>query len=295
MSFEESKILITGSTGYIGKNVQKGFVNRCLNYDVLVNKFPFEVDFELNFEGYSFIIHAAGLAHGNQKSVEHSYNVNYKFPLELAKIAKRDGIKCFIFLSSASLYTPKRNGLLSEGDPIAAKNFLLQHKLRAENELLQMSTTNFSVVILRLPLVYSLDAPANFSKLIRISLLSKVQPFGLANNKKSYLSVDNLVDALAAVVLSNNRNSGVYNLTDNRDLSLRELVALIRKSNSLATFHIPIPIHVFYLFLRLLKREDLFSLIFREHVISCKKFMSYYNWKPKVTPEDTLNIERNSR
>ena len=73
--------------------------------------------------------------------------------IEVAKKAKKDKVKQFIFLSSMSVYGLEVGTITSETLPNPNTNYG-KSKLMAEEALNKLSDDSFKVVILRPPMVY---------------------------------------------------------------------------------------------------------------------------------------------
>ena len=101
------RILITGANSYIGTSFEKYLKE---NYPV-----QYQVDTvdmidgswrEKSFAGYDSVYHVAGIAHSDNGKISEEkkklyYAVNTELTVETAKKAKADGVKQFIFMSSA--------------------------------------------------------------------------------------------------------------------------------------------------------------------------------------------------
>ena len=100
------KILITGANSYIG-----------VSFENYLSQWPekYQVDTvdmidgswrEKSFAGYDAVYHVAGIAHSDDGRISAEkerlyYAVNTALTVETAKKAKADGVKQFIFMSSA--------------------------------------------------------------------------------------------------------------------------------------------------------------------------------------------------
>ena len=108
------KYLITGSTGFLGKNICSYFDLKQINYTSCVrvkkNKNDFETrdlikfsDWDKLFEKIDVVIHSAAKAHDMSKSpglTEIYTEVNFNLTIRLAENAKKHGVKRFVFIST---------------------------------------------------------------------------------------------------------------------------------------------------------------------------------------------------
>ncbi|PMK12105.1 NAD-dependent epimerase/dehydratase family protein [Vibrio splendidus] len=287
MQSSNAKLAITGANGFIGKHFVKRLKNTNINFVSLDNRYPFDI--EPSLVGVNTIIHLAGLAHGKANSEELSFSINCLYPICLAKLAKHHGVNRFIFVSSANVNSIQKNPFFDGNAHFKSQDFAALHKLKAEQALLKLVDTEFSVVILRLPLVYAADAPANFSKLLSLALKLPVQPFGLANAKRSYLSIDNLTSALAHLVDDKSNVTDVFNLTDDCDLSTKDLISGIRTAFGYSTRHLPIPPNIIRLPLSFIGKSNLLDIFFNENRLDITKFKNTFGWNPVEKPSEALN------
>ena len=86
--------------------------------------------------------------------------------VETAKKAKSDGVKQFIFMSSAIVCgnsAPIGKSKVITGDmPVSPKNCYGDSKVQAENGILPLEGKNFNVVILRPPMIYEKGSKGNY-------------------------------------------------------------------------------------------------------------------------------------
>jgi nucleoside-diphosphate-sugar epimerase len=85
---------------------------------------------------------------------------------------------------------------------IAPHSDYAQSKWEAEQVLhIIAQQTGLEVVIVRPPLVYGIDAPGNFYQMIKVLQKRVPLPFSAVRNKRSFIYVLNLVDALMACAI----------------------------------------------------------------------------------------------
>lgn len=169
---EIKKILVTGSEGYIGsvlvpKLLKKGYfvygVDKCYygkynknkkNFDLIIDDFRNLTDSLL--KKVDCIIHLAAIS--NDPSGELNKNltnaINYKGTIELARKAKKNKVKKFIFSSSCSVYGINENEFVNENSPVNPLTIYAQSKINAEKDLLKLLNNKFNVNILRNSTVY---------------------------------------------------------------------------------------------------------------------------------------------
>lgn len=201
-------VLLTGSTGFVGRHlvakhgifkhvVRTNDVN-FLSSVYIVESINAKTNWSNAFEGVDVVIHLAGLAHSEHHSTLHYQDVNVDGTLKLASEARKAGVQRFVFVSSIGV-----NGISTQSDPFSIKfapaphNDYARSKYEAELGLKKIAKeTGLEVVIVRPTLVYGPNAPGNFGMLTKLVRKLPVLPFGLANNRRDFISVQNLADLL---------------------------------------------------------------------------------------------------
>lgn len=200
-------ILVTGETGYIGKNTCDWIC--CKNSQIIVDKIELRGNDWKNkdFSKYSTIVHTVGIAHKkitNQNKDEY-FKVNSELTLELAVKAKNEGVKHFIFLSSMSVYADKEL-YINLNTPTNPDNVYGESKLLAEKKLLNLKDETFKISIVRPPMVYGKGCKGNYNSLRKIAIMSPIFPF--VDNKRSMIYIDNLTEFLYQLIIT--EKEGVF-------------------------------------------------------------------------------------
>jgi nucleoside-diphosphate-sugar epimerase len=101
-------------------------------------------------------------------------------------------------------------------------------KLEAEEKLKSISQeSGLETVILRPPLVYGAGVRANFLQLISLVNKGLPLPFGSISNRRSFIYVGNLVDAIARCVDHPRAKNEVFFVSDGAPVSTPDLVRKI--------------------------------------------------------------------
>ncbi len=195
------KILITGANSYIGTSFEKYIKeNYPTDYEIETVDMIGGEWREKDFSGYDAVFHVAGIAHSDTGKIsaekEKLYrSVNTDLTVETAKKAKSDGVKQFIFMSSAIVYGDSakigRKKEITKDTPAVPANCYGDSKLQAENGILPLSDENFKVCVLRPPMVYGEGCKGNYQSVV--SIVKKFPFFPRVKNKRSLIRVDNLV------------------------------------------------------------------------------------------------------
>ena len=83
------------------------------------------------------------------------------------------------------------------------------------------------VVIIRPSLVYGPGVKGNFATMIKVVKFGFPLPFGLANNLRSFVALDNLVDLIITCISHPKAANQIFLVSDGRDISIADLVKKI--------------------------------------------------------------------
>lgn len=238
------KILITGASSYVGTYVKQYLEQFPDKYEVTAISVRND-EWKINdFSNYDAVYHVAGLAHSDVGNVSEEtkktyYAVNCDLAVDVAKKAKVEGVKQFIFMSSAIVYGDSapigKEKMIKSTTPYQPANFYGDSKVQAEKGLIPLSSDTFKVVILRCPMIYGKKSKGNFSTLEKMAL--KMPLFPKVENKRSMLYVGNLAEFVRLMI--DNEESGVF-WPSNRELSnTSELVKMIAECHGKKVLLVP--------------------------------------------------------
>ncbi|NGM83580.1 NAD-dependent epimerase/dehydratase family protein [Paenibacillus sp. 7124] len=227
------KILITGKGSYIGTSFIKWVSQWPDRYEVEEISVRGEEWRNHDFSGYDTVLHVAGIAHvsADPKLEDLYYKVNRDLTIEVAKKAKNDGVKQFIFMSSIIVYGD--SGGISEKKIITRNtipqptNFYGNSKLQAEEGIKDLESSNFKIVIIRPPMIYGKGSKGNYAKLSKAARILPVFPD--IDNQRSMLFIDNLCEFLK--VLIDNEVRGLYFPQNAENINTSEMVRLIAEAH----------------------------------------------------------------
>lgn len=231
------KILITGANSYIGTSFEK-YIKENYPNDYIVDT----VDMidgtwrEKNFSGYDSVFHVAGIAHSDNGKISAEkeklyYAVNTDLTVETAKKAKADGVKQFIFMSSAIVYGDSapigKTKVITKETPVNPANCYGDSKVQAENGIRPLNDETFNVVILRPPMIYGKGSKGNYPLLAKIALKTPIFPY--VKNKRSMLYIENLCEFVRLMV--ENDEQGTFWPQNAEYSNTSELVKMIAEAH----------------------------------------------------------------
>ena len=227
-------ILITGMTGFVGANLEaylagdfqtKG-VSRSSQGEQFISYEDLTVD-QLNQA--EAIVHLAGKAHDLKNvSEEDAYKKgNTELTQQLFDFFLKSSCKTFIYMSSVKAAADQVEGVLTEEHKPQPQTVYGKSKLAAEEYILsQTLKVGQKVYILRPCMIHGPKNKGNLNLLYSLIRKGVPYPLGSYQNKRSFLSVENLCFVIKEL-LKGNATSGVYQVSDDQPLSTNELVEII--------------------------------------------------------------------
>ena len=306
--------LITGASGFIGKSLLNQLLNDNHRLTLLVRKhIPClssaikQVVFGPNglnsidedvFKSIDSVIHLAGRAHQVKDASTCALNdfrfVNRDLTISLAKLSISHGVKRFIYLSSIKVngeYTDSGNCFTPDdffftNDPYGISKF------EAEAGLLDLAVEfGIEVVIIRPPLVYGPGVKANFASMVGWVRKGIPLPFGMVDNKRSLIAIDNLVDFILLCADSSRSPKAanqVFLVSDGEDVSLTTLLRKVAKAYGARARLLPVPVSFMRLAAKLLGRSDMADRLFGDLQVDSSKARELLGWKPVITMDEQL-------
>lgn len=203
------KVLITGANSYIGVSFEN-YVKEHYSEELSVNT----VDMidgswrEKDFSPYDIVYHVAGLAHADVGKVDEEtkkkyYAINTDLAIEAAGKAKNEGVKQFVFMSSAIIYGDsapygKTKRITADTEPNPA-NFYGDSKWQADKVVRVLADESFTVTVLRPPMIYGKGSKGNYPTLAKMA--KKLPVFPNVVNERSMLYIENLCEFLCQVMI----------------------------------------------------------------------------------------------
>lgn len=205
----KKKVLITGANSYIGVSFEK-YAKAYYSENFVINTVDLISDSwrEENFSEYDVVFHVAGIAHSDVGKVSEEtkkkyYSVNTNLAVEVAKKAKVDGVKQFVFMSSMIVYGDSarfgQKKVITRDTMPNPANFYGDSKWQADKGVRALADENFNVTVLRPPMIYGRGSKGNYCTLAKIA--KKVPLFPKVKNERSMLYIDNLCEFLCKIML----------------------------------------------------------------------------------------------
>lgn len=216
------KILMTGADGFVGQ-----YLSAELSPVHNIRKLSFSTYETEELGEIDIVVHLAALVHQMKGAPEEEYfRVNTEKTIVLAKRAKECGVKHFIFMSTVKVYGEKTSSKpFNEDSSCSPEDAYGQSKLSAEMKLRDMEDANFTVSIVRSPLIYGEHVKANMLNLMELINKVPILPFGGIFNKRSLVYVGNLTAMIQEIIIQ--QKSGVFLASDKQTVSTTQLIEML--------------------------------------------------------------------
>lgn len=237
------KILITGVHGFVGTNLVKALSKEHTIYGLdIINpteegvKFTFEwdsLDKEDGIPEVDAIIHLAGKAHDtkNMSAADVYFKVNTGLTQKIYDYYLKSSAKNFIFFSSVKAAADRVEGefvdenvIPSPKGPYGESKIAAEEYIRSkEDERIKSGKETY---ILRPCMIHGPGNKGNLNLLYGVVKKGIPWPLGAFENKRTYTSIDNLCFIIKGL-LTQDVESGVYNINDDEAVSTNELIEII--------------------------------------------------------------------
>lgn len=230
----KSKILISGITGFVGRNLKEyfkgNFVIKGVGRDSGGSKLKYDEINSIILNKYYAFIHLAGKAHDLKNITDdHSY---FASNTELTKLVfdifLESECEVFVFLSSVKAVADYSNTILTEEVIPNPQTTYGKSKLAAEAYILSKEIpAKKRVYILRPCMIHGPGNKGNLNLLYTLIRKGIPYPLGSYINKRSLLSITNLSFIIHELLANQDIPSGIYNVSDDESISTNEIVEII--------------------------------------------------------------------
>ena len=297
------RVLVTGGAGYLGsilcrKLLDKGYSVRCFDRlyfgtepikSIMKNK-RFELikgnilnidDFPGLLKDVDSVAHLAGIANDPTAELDPQLTdkVNFEATVHLAKSAKSNGIKRFIFASSCSVYGKSLADVVTEESPVNPVSVYAESKVKAEKEIIALAGADFHPLSLRQATLYGVSPRMRVDLAINLMVLhaltkKRIFIWGGGEQWRPFLHVEDAADAFVhclGVPLAD-ISGKIYNLGSTKDnLKIIDLANIVKDSLGSVSLDI-IP-----------ENSDK-----RSYCVNCDKIVKELKWSPKKKIEDSI-------
>lgn len=305
------RVLVTGASGFVGKALCTLLLSKGFQVRGLVRSGAVEDGVEAIqvkdiagtsqstwasiLSGVDVVIHCAALVHqmgpDDEEARARYHRVNTQATASLAKAAVDAGVKRFIFLSTIKVMgeSTQTGHAFRAHDPASPTDAYAHSKWEAEQAVREMasgSTMDFAIV--RPPLVYGPGVGANFLALTRLVSARVPLPLGAINNRRSLVSVDNLVDLIVRCVDYPGAIHDVLLVSDGDDVSTTQLLRRVAKAKGVSPLLIPVPASWLTTVGKWLGKGTALQRLCGNLQVNIQHTSDTLDWSPPYSMQDTL-------
>jgi nucleoside-diphosphate-sugar epimerase len=226
------RLLIAGGAGYVGSALIPRLLERGYLVDVvdlfwfgnylppetgLLNKDLFDVTVE-DLKDYDQVIFLAGLS--NDPMAEYSPNKNFVYnaaaPAYLAYVAKKAGVRRYIYASSCSVYGYTVNELYDETRPVSSSYPYGISKLQGEQGVMNLVGDGFSVIALRKGTISGFSPRMRFDLIVNTMFKCALRDGAITINNptiwRPILAIEDAISAYVRAIEAHEKISGIFNI-----------------------------------------------------------------------------------
>ncbi|MNJ18000.1 GDP-6-deoxy-D-mannose reductase [compost metagenome] len=309
---KSQSVFLTGASGFVGRAVLKRLLadgvsvvaalrgsHELADATVPVVRFDSldgQHDWSEALAGSDVVIHCAARVHVMNDTESDPLaafrKVNVEGTLALARQAQAAGVKRFIFISSIKVNgegTPLGKPYTADDVPAPADPYGVS-KMEAEKGLQELAKTgSMEVVIIRPVLVYGPGVKANFLAMMRWLDKGVPLPFGLIDNRRSLVALDNLVDLVVTCMNHPAAAGQTFLVSDGEDLSTTQLLRRMARALGKPARLLPIPAWVLKVGAAMLGKRSLSQRLCGSLQVDIIKTRALLGWTPPVTVDEALS------
>ncbi len=247
------KILITGSTGFVGRNLydyltSKKYDATGLTHNKVINSQNFVhgdvlvgSSLDKAMKDMDAVVHCAGLVGGNRPCKE--YKVNSEGTKNVVAAAVRAKVKRVVYISSLAVvdeYIDHYNNDEKISYAKKYRNHYTASKIKAEKYTLTRKN-ELNVIILRPGWIWGSE-DENIIELFKLIKTGSFAFIGSGNNLTYFTHISNIIQAIELALSAENVRSGeIFNINDGIKITIAEFVNLIASELKLPSVkrHIP--------------------------------------------------------
>jgi len=222
-------ILITGSYGFVGKNIVKFLKKKKYNVIKISLK---KNSVKIANQKIHTLVHCAA-AMPPYLPMKKIYEVNESINQKLIKIFINNKIKKIIYVSSMSVYGETKNKTINEYSKIYKQDLYAQSKHNGEKILKKLSKIfETNIICLRLPAIIGLGCHGNFlfnlvqSFFNKEKIITIYKPNSMFNN---CIHIDTLVKFIEKLIKNYDKKFDIINLSSSHPLKLRKIIEILKK------------------------------------------------------------------
>ncbi|WP_276382065.1 NAD-dependent epimerase/dehydratase family protein [Flavobacterium sp. H4147] len=221
------EILMTGATGFVGSYLRV-YLEKKRNTIKTVS-FRYHPDQYFDFKENA-IVHLAGKAHDikNVSRPSDYYEANFELTKQVFDSFLKSEAAVFVYLSSVKAVADNIDGVLTEDIVPNPQTHYGISKRQAEEYLLSKELPlGKRLYILRPCMIHGPGNKGNLNLLYNFVSKNLPWPLGAFDNRRSFLSVENICFVINELLETKEIPNGIYHVADDDSLSTNELIKTI--------------------------------------------------------------------
>lgn len=306
----QQRVLVTGSSGFVGRSVCAEAVTRGFavygttrsscnllgsTENLVVGHIDERTDWQEALAGCQVVVHLAARVHVMADTAENPLDafrrMNVQGSLNLARQAAASGVRRFVFISSIKVNGEATQPSLpfTADDVPAPLDAYGISKMEAEQGLREIAAqTGMEVVIIRPPLVYGPGVRANFAAMMHWLRRGVPLPLGAIHNQRSLVALDNLVDLIVTCLTHPAAANQTLLVSDGEDVSTTELLRRLGKAMDRPARLIPVPAGLLEQATALVGKRDVAQRLCGSLQVDIQKTRQLLGWNPPLTLDQGL-------
>jgi len=302
-------ILVTGSTGFVGRAVVKKLTGDGLKVREITRNAKAELSDTLMYlesidettnwgavlDGVESVIHCA--AHVHQMKVTEGSSgeyrkMNVEGTVKLANECIKQGVSRLVFVSTIKVcgeYTETGFPFGPEC-PRLPEDEYAKSKAIAEERLENLAMqSNLEVVIVRPPLVYGPEAKGNLRLLCKLVRSRLPIPLAGIKNRRSLVGLDNLADFLCLTASHPKAVGQVFHVSDEKSFAIDQILQILSVAmynKKIILFNVPL--FLLGITTSLLGKKDALDRLTKSLEVDSSNCVELLGWKPPTSAEQSV-------
>jgi len=312
MSTRLPSVLVTGASGFVGLRLCARLsdaghrVKAAVRSDsaalatlapgvsvVRIGNIGSETDWQAALDGVDMVVHLAARAHVMHDRASDPLaayrRINVAGSERLARAAAAAGVSRLIYLSSIKVNGEATfNAPFRESDAPAPLDAYGRSKWEAEQALNRIAAeTGLGLTVLRPPLIYGPGVKGNVARLLGWIERGLPLPFASVVNRRSLIYLENLIDAILAVML-HPAPGETYLLSDAHDLSTPQLIRALARGLDKPPRLLAVPPSLLRLAGACTSQRDAIERLLGSLQIDAARIAAELGWRPAHDTEQGL-------
>lgn len=306
-----SRVAVTGASGFVGRRLLHRLKRDRIDAvaisrrrigmpgvaGVVIDSYDDVARLATALMGVDVVVHLAARAHesdhDSMNALQRYQTANVATTMSVARASRLAGVKRLVFVSSIGV-----NGNCTYGKPFSSADgarpveVYAKSKWMAEQALaVELASGPTDFTILRSPLIYGPGCVGNFERLVRWVARSFIVPLGALNAPRTFIYVDNLIDALMVATRHPGVSRRTFLVADERDVSVGEAVRILamhlgRKPSTVWN----VPTEILRSVATMAGKGTTFTKLAAALQVDGAEFCRVTGWRPPFDPQEGLRL-----